>query len=243
MTTRHLRGMTLIEVLIVLAIIGLVTGAVGALSIQASKLYARTSWHIEPQSSAMVAFKRLERELRDAMLVSTTTPSPSTWIEVVLPKKDQHGLNILKANAQGRLTLLAGESVCYFLGKKVAQDGANSLLWTAQPDAQGTTLFRARSDDYDEAGMQFAHSRVLIDDIVDPRTITEEPSLQQMAVNRTLFVFIPYNDNGTPDDPTDDFPRPDTQLIAVTLIVKSTYQGRTVYHPLSTQFCLRNLHS
>jgi len=234
-------GVTLLELVMAAFIIALSFFVIVNISIKASKLYARTSVHIEPQASAMIAFKRMEREIRQAMVISTTTPSPSTWVEITLPEKDAQGLNQLSVDATGRLILMPGQTVSYFLGRKLWLQDATHTLWSARPSATGTTLFRAESS-YNFWANSFSHARIVIDNIVNPNitSIENEQQLTRDALANTLFVYTPYDDNGTPDDYTDDRPLTTTNLIGITLIVKTMQNGRPVYTPLWTKFCLRN---
>ncbi|MHB0939244.1 MAG: PulJ/GspJ family protein [Armatimonadota bacterium] len=237
----RIRGVTLLEMLISVFIIGLTFFVIINISIKASKLYARTNVHIEPQASAMLAFKRLEREIRQAMVISTTTPTPSTWIEITIPEKDDDGLNKLTVDAQGKLVLIPGETISYFLGDKLTLQDATRKLWKAQPNTAGSTLFRSESS-YDKPGNYFNHCKIVIDGIVNPNDpdVMSEPQLTRDALENTLFVYTPYDDNGTPDDYTDDHPLSTTNVINITLVVKTMQSGRPVYHPLWTKFCLRN---
>lgn len=231
----------MLELLVSVFIIGLTFFVIVNISIKASKLHARTNVHIEPQASAMIAFKRMEREIRQAMVISTTTPSPSTWIEVILPEKDEQGLNKLGVDANNRLVLIPGKTVSYFLGDKLELQDANRKLWRARPSDSGTTLFRAETS-YNKLTNSFDNCKSIIDNIVNPSdpSIASEPQLTRDALANTLFVYTPYDDNGTPDDYTDDRPLTTTNLIAITLVVKAMQNGRPVYHPLWTRFCLRN---
>ena len=52
---------------------------------------------------------------------------------------------------------------------------------------------------------------------------------------QTLFAYSPSDSNGNPTALT--------QLISVAIVVKGMYQGKPVYSPLWTQFCMRNLKS
>jgi hypothetical protein len=234
-------GMTAPELLIVVFIIALTFFVIVNISVKASKLYARTSVHIEPQASAMIAFKRMEREIRQAMVISTTTPSPSTWVEITLPKKDAQGLNELMVDANNRLLLIPGKRVNYFLGKKIALQDSVRNIWNARPSNTGTTLFRTEGK-RDITSNTFPGARVIIDNVINPSdtSLVDEQQLTRDALSNTLFVYSPYDDNGTPDDYTDDRPLTTTNLIGITLIVKSMQNGRPIYHPLWTRFCLRN---
>jgi len=236
------RGVTLMELLVVMFIVGLTSFVIVNISIKANKLFARSSVRIEPQASTMLAFKRMEREIRQAMLISTTTPSSSTWIDVQLPQKDDQGLNQLSVDEDGRIQLTPGIFVHYFLGSKVQVRDAQKHLYLASPSETGTTLFRAEST-YDVENNTFDNARDVIDDIVNPSdpAVLSDPEVNRAALASTLFSYTPYNDNGTPDDYSDDRPLTNTNLITIALIVKSTLQGRPIYHPLQTKFCLRNL--
>lgn len=239
--TARIRGVTLLEMLISVFIIGLTFFVIINISVKASKLYARTNVHIEPQASAMIAFKRLEREIRQAMVISTTTPTPSTWIEVTLPEKDDDGLNKLAVDAQGRLVLIPGKTISYFLGDKLALQDATHKRWQGRPNTSGRALFRTEQD-YNASTNSFDDCQIIIDGIVNPSDpgVQNEPQLTRDALANTLFVYTPYDDNGTPDDYNDDSPLTTTNLISITLVVKTLQNGRPVYHPLSTKFCLRN---
>jgi len=231
----------MVELLVAMFIIGLTFFVIVNLSVKSSRLYARTSVHIEPQASAMIAFKRMEREIRQAMTISTTTPSPSTWVEVIIPQKDDLGLNQLSVDATGRLMLIPGETVSYFLGRKLWLQNSQQQLWLARPSNTGTTLFRAEST-YNIWTDTFSYAEVIIDNIVNPSSysLIDEPQLTRDALANTLFVYSPYDNNGTPDDYTDDRPLTTTNLIGITLIVKSVQNGRNIYTPLWSRFCLRN---
>jgi len=234
-------GVTMVELLVSLFIIGLTFFVILNISVKSSKLYARTSVHIEPQASAMIAFKRMEREVRQAMVISTTTPSPSTWVEITLPDKDEQGLNKLMVNANNRLMLIPGKTVSYFLGTKITLQSKQQKSWLAQPSSTGTTLFRAETT-YNKFTNTFAGARVIIDNIVNPSStsLIDEQQLTRDALSHTLFVYTPYDDNGTPDYYADDKPLTTTNLIGITLIVKTVQNGRLIYTPLWTKFCLRN---
>ena len=233
-------GITLPELLVVFFIIGLTSFVILNVWVKASKLYARTSVHIEPQATAMLAFKRTEREMRRAMQVSTSM-SPSIWVIILMPEMDENGLNKIGIDAQGRLTLLPGKKIHYFLGKKVQLVDGQRRIWAAKPDLAGTALFRAYDDDYNSGSVTFSKAKVIIDNIVNPTdpSLATASELDRDALGKTLFMYAPYDDNGTPDDMTDDTPL-DAKLLGITLIIKATLQGKPIYHPLQTQFCLRN---
>jgi len=229
------RGITLLEVLISTVILSVVLGMILSLLVQTSKLYAKTSPYLTGQSADMLALKRMQRELRDAMLISTTSPSPSTWVEIVLPKKDVAGMNVIQADALGNLSLATGSTIDYFLGTKIAQSTSDPTLWSAQASDQGTTLFRADHASQTSASpARWSQATIMVDGVVNPAAVATVTSLSTLS-QKTLFAYTPSDGSGNPTALT--------QLISIAVIVQGTYQGRPVYTPLSTQFCMRNLKS
>lgn len=251
MRPRALPAYTLMELMVVLFIIGFLILAITSIIMQGSKLYASTSVHIEPQASAMLGLKRMERELRDTMKIVTGTPSPTTWIELKLPEKDENGLNKVYFDSEHRLALVEGKSITYFLGTKGTKDTSGPYLYYATPSADGSTLFRAEGH-YDNTATTIPKSRIIVDNIVNPTWLANmmndtafrkaHPELTREDLKKCLFVFTPFNPNGTPDDLTDDTPTIQTELITISFIVKAMFQGKPIYHPLWTEFKLRNLH-
>ena len=240
---RYRPGVTLVEVLVVVFIIGLTGFIAVGIMINSAKLYARTNVHIEPQASVMLAFKRMEREIRQSMLISTTTPTPSTWVAVTMPQKGSDGLNQVTVDSNGRLKLVPGTVVNYFLGTKVTLRNAALGTYLASPSGTGTSLFRAEST-YNSGSNTFDNAKLIIDAIVNPNdpNLDNDPALSRESLANTLFVYTPYYNNGTPDDYLDDRPLSTTKLITITLVVKAMQSGRNVYHPLWTQFTFQNLH-
>lgn len=224
-------------------IIGLTSFVLINISIKASMLYAKTNAHVEPQASAMIAFKRMELEMRQSMSISTTLPTPSTWVELVMPQKDSNGLNQLTVDAQGHLQQIAGQTVDYFLGTKAQCTNTAKNLWTAHPDESGTTLLRS-TDTYNAGANSYTNCRIIIDGIVNPNSpnLSGIPEIARYSLKKTLFVYTPYNDHGNPTDYDYYSPLSNTNLMNITLVVQSTLQGKPVYVPLETSFCFRNIH-
>ncbi|MHB9130066.1 MAG: PilW family protein [Armatimonadota bacterium] len=242
MRTRQSSGVTLIEMLIVVGVIAMVVTVVITLSLQASRVYARTSKHIEPQESQMLALQRIQRDIRESM--SVTTVSNATWMVIHKPVKGSDGKFVLVRNpTTGRLGLsLDPNALVYFLGTRQYPDPVDHSHWNAVPDTSGDTLFKADITTQNSSGA-FPDARVIIDGIL-PTPMIPDPKHPGKEIPTSLFVYWPIPDNGTPNDPTDD-PTVYNTMIKITLTKKleiSTPSGRrTENHTLTSQFALRNL--
>lgn len=82
---RYERGYSLIEMLTVLVILGLVTGAITALFVQGSSAQLEMNKRFQAQSDARIALDRIRREVHCAKLISPTGVSTS----VVLTMQEQ----------------------------------------------------------------------------------------------------------------------------------------------------------
>lgn len=245
MHKRHL-GLTLPEMLVVIAVIALIITVVVSLTLQAHRIFARSSVHIEPQESQMLALQRMESEIRQGMLLNYV-PSDPSFLEVILPEKDQETqLNKIERvpPVTGPLGLVQGQHVTFFVGKKEYLNPANSNQWVAVLDDRGDTLFRA-DDSVLPVNGKYTNAEALLD--FSLRTEGGKPPEDYDPSDiepRKVFEYWPANDNGTPNDTSDDLPSNDTKLIRITLsvpMVKTTARGREVVnHTLWTQFCLRN---
>ncbi|HEY3416919.1 MAG TPA: hypothetical protein VGM23_08555 [Armatimonadota bacterium] len=234
MKNRTTYGFTLVEVLISVTFIAIMLAAIIGLSINANRLYLRTSGHIEPQSSQMLALKRMERDLREGMFLLTT--SSSTWVQVTLPALDNGGHYRIVQNATtGRLGLTPGITVRYFLGTIQYPNPNDKSHWIAVPNVTGNVLFRADVSTVNTAG-NYPNARVIIDGILSVPIIPDLTN-QTGGTATSIFAYWPAN--------TDGSPTVNTKLIKITLTKPAneyTNTGKqTVNHTLWTQFCLRNL--
>ncbi|MHB9025137.1 MAG: PulJ/GspJ family protein [Armatimonadota bacterium] len=233
MLNRQAYGVTLIEVLISVSFIAIMLAAIISLSVNANRLYLRTSGHIEPQASQMIALKRIERDLREGMFLLTT--SSSTWVQVTLPALDDDGHHRIVQNSEtGRLGLTPGVTVRYFLGT-VQYTDSSKQHWLAIPSETGNILFRADASTVNGLG-QYPDARVIIDSILST-PIIPNPVDPTQGTPTSIFTYWPANTDGSPTI--------NTKLIKITLTktaVEYLNTGkRTVNHTLWTQFCLRNL--
>jgi type II secretory pathway pseudopilin PulG len=235
---RKLRGVTFIELLVVIGIIAMVIIAVGTLFIEASRVYARTSEHIEPQWSEMLALKRMESDLRQGMHIDTGHSS-GLAAEVVLPLKDADGYNALVQDASGKLALQAGQVIRYFRGHRAP--GYTVKNWVAIPDTlvsdNGDCIFKIDANTA-MVGSGYPNATIVVSGLVANPPIPD-PLNPGSTIPEPVFVFAPLNPDGTLNTSL-------TQLIKITMtfnVQETTPAGRVMKpHTLSTQFCLRNLH-
>lgn len=233
---RRVRGVTLTEVLVVVAVTAMVLTVVIAISLQGMRMYAATSTHIQPQEAQMIALQRLEREMREAMVIDLN--STANAVEIIRPAKDANGLNLFTDGL-----LVSGKRICFFLGNKVSQGGS----WLAVPSATGDTLFRIESTATNfplGAAYSSTQARVIIEGILSTPMI-DDPDHEGQMIPTDLFTYAPIDDNDTPDNPDDDLLLTNTSLVRITLTVPVAHHGPagivTEHHTLSTQFCIRNL--
>lgn len=243
MIQRRRNGFTLLEVIISAGIIALVSVVLFTIFIQTSRVYSRTSVHFEPQASQMLAMKIMKKEILEGMAVSIH----SEWmaVEVIKPLQEvKSGVKVadLWNGTTGKFGLQEGEHICFFIGKL----GAGG---TAVPDATGNTIFMVKSTPGYSilpfgSSTTFTKSqyRVIIDDI-----IKEEPDPQNPSVMKPfkVFEYWPVDDNGTPQDSSDDTLTDQTALVKITLgylMDEHTNSGvnKTV-KKMQSQVCVRNL--
>lgn len=234
---RHL-GVTLPEILVSLTIISVVFVTISVIFMQSTKIYMRKSGHTIPQEAQMLALKRMQRFMRQAMFVNIVTPTPSTWVELCLPRLNSSGMNVLVRGENGQLGLQRdpNKDLCFFLGVREYPDPANTNVWNAIPNNTGHTIFRALSSTRTADG-KYPNAEVMIDGVLSVPMVPDLSRPGQMKPGR-IFEYWPTD----PNDPTR--PTRDTQLVVVSLTIPVTVLGnRTEYHTLQTQFCLRNWNS
>jgi hypothetical protein len=216
----------------------MVSIAVTTVFVQATRVYTSTSVHIDPQEQQMLAMKRIEVEMREAMFVNIVTASPSTWVELCLPRTDETGDNVVVMDANGELGLERdpAKDVAFFLGTKEYPNPADTDHWNAVPSATGHTIFRALSNTRTSSGV-YPQATVIIDGVASTPMIPD-PEHPGQEIAARLFEYWPSD----PNDPTR--PTRDTQLIVVTLTIPVQEKtGQFVNHTLRTQYCLRNWNS
>ncbi len=237
-------GLTLAELLVAISVTAVLLGSVLAISLQATHIFATTGSHISPQNAQMLAMRRVAKELRQAMLINTA-PSTGVLAEVVLPKKDPvTGFNQITENpVTHELGLTQGDTIRYFLGVQKFPNAGNHTTWYANPDSNGNALFRA-DNTTPLTGSGYLNASVIIAGI-NSLPMVPDPTHPASLIPCPIFAFWPCNDNGTPNNPTDDTPTVNTRLIRITTSINVTEKrvagAFVVPHTLSTQFYLRNL--
>ena len=84
------RGMTLVEVLVVLVVVGLVSSAVIALLLGGLDGWARGTSKAYAETSASIGAQKLSQEIRDAQSASVSAGPPAT-LTVVFPQESVDG--------------------------------------------------------------------------------------------------------------------------------------------------------
>jgi hypothetical protein len=227
--------------MVVMVIMGVLGATVYSVFAQSSRIYRRTAPNIEPQASQRRALQRMEQDIREALIINTS-PSSATWVEVILPAKDADGFNLIVENPVTKhLGLKQGLTIRYFLGRSAGKDTGHPGRWYAIPDDAGDTVFRVAGEAIIANGT-YADAERIVTGLMS-RPLVPGPLNNGQFVETNLFTYWPFNDNGTPDDLTDDTPTVNTKLVKITL---SSPVQPGADSPLShltswTQFCLRNL--
>lgn len=241
MRYRRFAGVTLPELMVVLGVVALVGMATIKLFIRATGVYTNTSAHYGPQSNEMLALKRMQFDLREAMFVSVVTPTPTTWVEVCLPKEDSSGVSYMIKGTKDMLGLVRdpARDTSYFLGKLEYPNSSDKTHWNAVPDATGHTIFKALSSTKNSDG-KFPNASIIIDGVLSTPMVPDPLHPGQEIAGR-LFEYWPSD----PTDPTR--PSVDSQLVRVTITIpvttKTARGSITTNHTVRTQFCLRNWNS
>jgi len=215
-------GVTLPELLMVMAVIIMITVAISSIILQAGKINAATSTRIGPQSALMLAMTRMEREVRVAMAVQSSSPR---HVQFVLPAKTEQGVNDLDEDEQ----LIPGLIVRYFQGSKSFPNPNNPSQWNAVPGTAGNPgdiLFRAEVEDDTPLDATVPNAQVLLDGLT-PTPMVSDPDHpnQEMAAN--LFEYSVSN--------------PRLITVNLTMPVINPASAPNQHLSLSTQFYLRNI--
>lgn len=228
----RVRGATLVELIIVCVVIAIVFVSISTLSIQSSKVYARTNIHIEPQASQMLALKRLQQEVREAIEVVndplTNQLSNENQITIIVPLKNSYGLNITES-VNGKL--------------EIKEDLAYYIRFRQEVYPVGSTSARILREKIDRTNSSVLESKEIIHGL-SLTPMNPDPDHPGQNIAGKLFEYYPLDDNGTPNDPTDDNIGPGTRLVKITLSMPLNQNtptgGVTIYHTLHTEFALRN---
>ncbi|MHB9025541.1 MAG: PulJ/GspJ family protein [Armatimonadota bacterium] len=243
---RRLRkaGFTLIELIMVIAVVSMLLGAIVMTSLQLDLMYRRTSVHTSPEDQMNLAFWILGTDFRHGIHLNTTA-SPTTWLQIVLPLKDANGFNVLAYDEElQKITVQENPTpVNYFLGTYVSGDprtGCTASISLPGLDDQITTgnaLFKATGSPVNN---QFTNAVELI----GPE-IGQNPQEDPNNNNLKIYPMVPDPNNPGQEIATNIFAiSSDQKLVTITLtvqVIEPSLSGkRTVNHTLSTQFALRN---
>lgn len=234
MRKQRLTGFTLMEMLTVIAIVGVVLVVIVGIIMQTGRIYARTAVHPSPQSDLDLAMKRLAPDFRTALAVTVNAGnnivSNGTRIELIMPAKDPNtGFNLVQkdTNNANLLILKPGETVEYFLGTISYPDPNDTSSWLATPDENGGYLFRTDGD-VQKSGGSYVNAPFLISGLIPPADGADP-----------IFLY-------GPDDNSSE-PALATRLVRVTLTknrpAEVTPQGKEnpAQQSIWTQFCIRNM--
>jgi hypothetical protein len=122
-------GVTLAELLIALAVMGAVFYSISLIYFSTYHVYIDRVWQLPPYDDATAAIKRMQQEMREAMLV----PDHSADVLVAIqPLKDSSFDNVLVQQPDGTLTLQFGDMVAFYLSDETgALDATGNVLWKA----------------------------------------------------------------------------------------------------------------
>ena len=228
------RGFTLVEMMIVMAMIGLATLAIITLSIQSMKIYASTSSQIEPQASLMLAMKNMQWEMREAMFIRLS--SDSTACEVIIPIKDSSGSYVMSTeDGFERLECVdafTGFACLLFPRRAKSSNPANAI-----PDAvNGNTIFRITTGSDTTVGTDIiSNGSTLSSSYTGAQTI-----ITGVVPAQTSFAYADYSGSG--NTAFSDGMNAQIVKISVTVpVTVNTPSGNiTQNQTLSSEFCLRN---
>lgn len=147
-------GFTLVEALIVMAIMTMVAGVVSSLFFASMHVWRRCSSQSQADPPAHMAIARMTKELRNAYLVDDMGSSSITF---TLPQADADGINTLP--------LQPGRRISYYLSDSTGEVGRNgSILWRRQQDlVTGHATTRRIAENVEQLGFSYdaTPSRVL----------------------------------------------------------------------------------
>ena len=249
MPKRH-AGITLVEALVTVTLVAVVFAMTFGIYMQAARIYTRTSVRIEPQHSLMLAMKKMESDIREAMFIRIG--SNASMVEIALPRKDANGMILMTTvvmNSQTGLSTIGrieGKHVCYFLGRPDA-----SYPNRAIPDAlYGNTIYKITTGSNSTTGADiiradgtlnayYTGAVKMVSGVLSRPMITNPSTGQEVA--GTIFSYA--GSSGTSTSPQGL----SAQIVRISLSVPvQVSEGNTRVtrnHNLSTEFCLRNFES
>jgi hypothetical protein len=227
----------MVESLVVVSVMALIFITIYMIITSASRIYARYSPVIEPESSMLLALKRMQRNMREAILIDMS--STENCVEIGQPVKDARRLNVLTSDG-----LSIGTRVCYFLGRYDRENAPTTvipLLTTDEAlddvDIRYTLFAIEQAGDVTNLPLHASYPVSRVREIIDgilrrPR----DPGDAGGTSTTSVFSYAPLNAEGNMTD--------ETRLVRIVLtcpVERMTSTGRETI-PLTcwTQFCLRN---
>ena len=134
-------GLTLAELLIAKVVMGLVFYTVSLIYFSTLSIYNNRVWQLPPYDDATAAVKRLQQEMREAMLIHDHSADALVAID---PLKDGNHDNVLQVQPDGSYALVHGDMVAFYLSNDTgAMDATEDLttLWKAVK-SPGDAAFR-----------------------------------------------------------------------------------------------------
>jgi len=128
-TRRGMRGFTLPELLVAMAVMGVLAWTVSLIYFSVLSVYNKNMWKLRPYDEATKAVERVAKEMRGAMLIDT---AGATSMIAVMPEKDASRDNVLIDDGTGQLALSQGDWVAFYLSNSTGSIGATGhCLWMA----------------------------------------------------------------------------------------------------------------
>lgn len=134
-------GVTLVELLIAMVVMGVVFYSISMIYFSTYNIYVSRVWQLPPYDDATAAVKRMQQELRGAMLIHDHSAEALVAVE---PLKDSNFDNVLVQQEDGTYALVFGEMMAFYLSDETgAFDATGDILWKAVK-APGDEVFTPR---------------------------------------------------------------------------------------------------
>lgn len=240
----HRYGFTLMEALVVIGVVTLVSASVMGLFLRSSEVYARSSGRVEPQTSQLLALKRMENEIRQAYTISLSEDDPAADIlTLTMPEKNENGLikaYSMNINAESTaddilIGVKPGDTITYRTIRETAAEGGINFVGDSRIDTF-KLVREVRSKDSDT----FVRDT---EPLIRHITKREEDEATDGYQRVNLFQLASYPSKNI-DDETVDIVYSEAHLLKMTLI--NPYEAKTprgkkiLLHSVSTELLLRN---
>ena len=137
---RHQRGFTLPELLVAMAVMGMLAWTVSLIYFSVLGVYNKNMWRLRPYDEATKAVERIAQEIKAAMVIDTYG---SQALVIIMPEQDASRDNVLVDTGSG-LALAQGDWVAFYLSDATGGlDRQGHCLWKAVK-TKGTTTWVPR---------------------------------------------------------------------------------------------------